>query len=146
MRKGSFSQDYVPLCNFRFMIEGLLELIATEVSGLSHSIETVEFEDKVVYSLGRKSSLEFTVTVPIHENVQMGIMELWWLASQDPMEIGHKHNATLLAHSVFANITSVYLIIGMFPCGRKYPDFKKSSAEMAEEIWTFKADDLQVIL
>lgn len=145
MRKGHFHKDYVPLCKFNLKIEGLIELEVLEVSGLSQKIDTEEFEDKVVYSLGRKSTLEFNVKFPIHEGIQMAALDLWWYGSLDPAEIGYKHNATLSFNTVSGEAKGIYMIIGMFPSGRKYPDFNVDSKEMAVEEWTFKADDLWII-
>lgn len=145
MRKGSFSRDYIPLCKFDLKIEGLIELKVMAVTGLEQKIETIELEDKSNYSLGRKGTLEFTVTFPVHEGIQMAALDIWWYGSQDPAQMGYKHNATLCAYTVSGELKSTYLITGMFPSGRKYPDFDRNSSEMALEEWTFKADDLIVI-
>jgi len=145
VKKGSFGHDYVPLCNFNLKVEGLIELDVVEVSGLDQKIETVEFEDKIVHSLGRKGTLEFTVKFPIHAGIQMAALDLWWYGSLDPAQIGYKHNATLMFNTVSGEAKGIYLITGMFPSGRKYPNFNRTSSEVALEEWTFKADDLIII-
>lgn len=141
--KGTILPDHVQVNKFQLQVVGLPPLTPMAISGIEEELDTVELPDRTSQTGGRSKPVEFELTIPMHHQLEQAAMESWFDECKDPVSPLHKKVATLLAFSQ-SNITQKsWFLSGLFPSKRALPDFElENDGEMANVVWTMKADEL----
>lgn len=147
--KGVIDPDHVPINRFKLLVIGTITpfFTVTSTSGIEEELEVEELPDRTVASLGRTSSMEFSITIPMHHRAEQAAMELWFIESRDPISPGYKKPAVLTHTSVSGESDFSYLFVDLFPYKRGLPALDMSaSGDLAVVTWHLKASTLVPLL
>lgn len=141
--KGVIKPDHMPVNNYQFLVLGLLELTAVEISGIEDELQTTELPDRTVASGGNRGPTEFTIMIPLHHTLEQAGMEIWYKESQDPVLPTYKKPCTLIHKSLSGQSQRSFTLVGVFPKKRTLPDLEMANeGEAAMVEWTMSADDV----
>lgn len=141
--KGDIQPDHMPVNNYELSIIGLPNLTPTEVSGLEEELNTTDLPDRTRASGGQKPPTEFTIMIPLHHEVEMAAMEVWYAEGQDPVSPTYKKVGTITHKSISGTNLRSYTLVGAFVMKRVLPDLEKENeGEMAAAEWTISVDDI----
>ena len=141
--KGAIKPDPILINKFDLLVIGMVSLTGVEISGLEDELVVIELPDRTVASGGFRKATEFSIKIPMHHEVEMLAMELWYRESQDPILPTYKKPCTLVHKSHTSNKSKNYTLIGVFPKKRTLPDLEMANdGELATVEWLMSVDDV----
>jgi len=142
--KASLAPDHIPVSKYDLLVVGIpIPLPFTAISGIEEEIENVELPDRTTATGGRSRPVEFTVTLPMHEDAAYLAMEEWYLEGKDRVAPTYKRPATLLVHHLSNPVPRSFLLIGCWCSRRGLPELAADNdGEMATVEYTIRADSI----
>lgn len=145
--KGVILPDKLQVNKFQLTIAGFPPVLFTAVAGIEEELDNVELPDRTPATGGRKKSIEFDVTQPLHHKLEVAAMELWYRECQDPVSPLHRKTGVLMVMSETGLGRAAYSVVGAILTKRKLPDLDlDNDGEMATVVWTIKAAELLPLL
>lgn len=141
--KGAILPDHMGVNHYELSVLGLASLTFTAVAGIESETTTVDLPDRTTASGGEVIPSEFTARLPLHHLTEQAIMRAWLQEGRDPVSPTYKKVATLIYKSISGQNLRSYQLVNLFPFKEALPDLEMANdGEMAENEWTFKADDI----
>ena len=146
--KGAIQSNHIPVNKFLVSIEGIdVGLTPLEVSGTEEEILTVQLPDFTTASGGRRNPTEFTMTIPMHHESEVNVMEIWYNEATDPISPTYKKEVTIIMQNLQAladeELGRSFEYAGCFPKMRKIIDLDRSDdGEMATIEYTISVDQV----
>ena len=143
MLRGKIKEDHIPLNLAEIQVPGFPTLTAVTISGIEHTLETVDLPDRTKASGGQTTPVEFTIGIPMHHEVEQRALEIWFQESKEPVSPTYKKVATIRWPNLSGRKKKGYTLLGLFPSVRAMPDADMANeGELAIIEWTMNADDV----
>ena len=141
--KGAIQANHIPKNKARFTVAGITtQFTFTTISEINNETETVELPDRTVASGGQDKSVEFTATLPMHHDAEIGAMRAWRSQARDPVHPAYKKSGTLIMERIGGGLPRMFLLKGCFPNIDGIPGYEMANeGEMQVMTYTFKADE-----
>jgi hypothetical protein len=137
----SIQDDHMPVNNYDFLVTGLPKMTILKVDGLEEELETTELPDRSPASGGQVKPVEFSISIPLHHEAQITLMNVWWQEGQDPVLPTYKKPAVMIYKSLTGSNTRKVALINCFIFKRKWPDADQTNeGDMAEAEYSLKAN------
>lgn len=141
--KGALQEDRMPTNKYQLKILTQPDFTPTAISGIEEELETVDLPDRTRASGGNTGPIEFTADFPMHHQVEIAALDLWFQEGQDPVSPTYKKGGTLVVQSISGAKTKSYTLVGLFVTKRALPDFEMGNeGDLAVVTYTFSADDM----
>lgn len=141
--KGLIDPDHIPVNKYELNVVGMPTIVFTSVSGLETEVAAIDLPDRTKATGGQPTAAELTVRVPMHHQVQILAMDVWFGEAQDPVTITYKKAGTLVHQSGSGAIAKTYSLIGIWCSKRKLPDLAfDDDGAMAEVEYTLCVDSV----
>jgi hypothetical protein len=142
MLKGKIKENHIPLNKFELIIAGLVQITLTTTDDIEAALAVVEMPDKTKRSGGQTGAVEFTGTIPMHHDVEIAALELWFKQGQDPVQSGYLKAGSLVFYRNDGT-PRPFEFVNLWISSRKIPGGDmKSDGEAAMLTYKFQADEV----
>lgn len=142
--QGTIQKDIITGNNYVFMADGIA-LVITNIGSIEETVTKVELPDGSVASGGQTEPVEFTISVPMHHDLEYTYMELWYKASKGPLipPSAYKTTSIVMKSASQAKQRSM-TVLGSFVSGRSSPelDMEGGGSEFLQVEYTISADNI----
>jgi hypothetical protein len=144
--KGVIKENRVQTNKFTALIQpGVGQVLFTAMSGLEEELDAVELPDRTMRSGGRKKTIEFDATQPMHHDIEVLSMEAWYRECQDPVSPLHLKIMTLILWDQQGLPRRRVTLFNVWVKKRVHSDLElEGDGEMGTITWTLQADELMM--
>jgi hypothetical protein len=122
---------------------GIGSVLLTTISGLEEELDAVELPDRTTRSGGRKKSIEFEVTQPLHHDLEVARMEAAYVEAQDPVSPLHLKVGTLIQFDQSGLPRRKFTLLNVWVKKRVHSDLElENDGDMATITWTLQCDEI----
>lgn len=142
--KNVIQENRVQTNKYQALIQpGVGQVLFTAISGLEEELDAVELPDRTMRSGGRKKTIEFDVTQPMHHDVELIGMEAWYEECQDPVSPIHLKIMALIIFDSQGFPRRRVTLFNVWIKKRAHSDLElEGDGEMGTVTWTLQADEL----
>jgi hypothetical protein len=118
-------------------------ILFTAISGLEEELDASELPDRTMRSGGRKKSIEFDATQPMHHDLEVLAMEAWYTECQDPVSPVHLKIMTIIIFDQQGFPRRRVTLFNVWIKKRVHSDLElEGEGDMGTITWTLQADEL----
>jgi hypothetical protein len=140
--KGLIKENHIPLNKFDLLVLGMPKITLISFDDIEEELEAVTLPDRTVRSGGQTKPVNFSGKLPMHHDVEIAAMELWYKQGQDPVQPGYKKAATMIFYRGDGGVRT-FSLLNLWISGRTIPGGDmKNEGEMAELTYKFQADEV----
>ena len=140
--KGKIQEDHIPLNKFELLVTGLPTLTLITTDDIEEALNVIEMPDGTKRSGGQTDAPEFTGQIPMHHDVQVLALELWYKQGQDPIQEGYLKAGSLVFYRG-SGTPRPFELINLWVSGRTIPGGDMDNdGEPAMLTFTFQADNV----
>jgi hypothetical protein len=140
--KGYIKENHIPLNKFELLVLGLPKLTLVSTDDIDEELEVVDMPDRTSRSGGQTKSVSFTGKIPMHHDVEVAALELWYKQGQDPVQAGYLKAGSMVWYRNDGT-PRTFELLNIFVCGRTIPGGDMSNAgEAAMLTFKFRADEV----
>ena len=120
--KGKIKADHMPVNLVQLNVPGLGAITAVTVGAIEEALERVVLPDRTAASGGQTQPVEFSITVPMHHDVEVRTLDLWYEEGKEPVSPTYKKTGTIRWPSLSGRKKRGYTLAGLFVSGRNLPE------------------------
>lgn len=141
--KGVLKPDHIPLNKYKLIVQGIPPLTIVELGDLEDELQTTDLPDRTRASGGNRGPSEFTISIPMHHNLERAAAELWFREGQDPVSPTYKKAGMIVWTSGSGQNRVLYTLVGAFIRRRALPGGElENEGEQANIEYTVSVDDI----
>jgi hypothetical protein len=138
--RGKIKNNHIPLNSFELIVAGLPQITVVTTDDIEQMITAVTMPDGTIRSGGKTEPVEFTLSVPMHHDVEQAAMEAWKKLAEGPVRPTYLKAASLIFYRNDGTPKS-YTFSNMWLSGRTIPGADMGNeGEMAAVSFAVKAD------
>ena len=121
---------------------GVGSVLFISIGGLEEELDAVDLPDRTSRSGGREKPVEFEVVQPMHHDLEVLAMEVWWRMCKNTLPLYLKLGI-LVCFDEWGVPRRKYTLPNIWISKRKHSDLElDNDGEMATITWTLKADQV----
>lgn len=146
MLKGKILENHIPLNTFELAVTGMPQLTLTKSDNIEESVAVIELPDRTRASGGQSSSVSFSGEVPMHHQVQVGALDLWFNQSKSPIDRGYRKSGSIMFFALNGT-PRIYELLNLWVSKRTIPGGDMANdGEMAVVTYQFEADEVVPVI
>ena len=140
--KGKIQDNHIPLNKFELIVAGLPQITLVTTDDIEETLGVIEMPDRTKRSGGQTSPVEFTGKIPMHHDVQVAALELWYKEGQDPVQPGYRKAGSMMFSRLNGD-PRPFELISLWISGRTIPGGDMANdGEPAMLTYKFQADEV----
>lgn len=142
MLKGKIQENHIPLNKFELIVAGMPQITLVTTGDIEESVPAIDMPDRTRRSGGQTGPVSFTGTIPMHHDVQVAALELWYKQCQDPVQDGYLKAGSLMWYRSNGD-PRPFELINLWISARTIPGGDmKNDGEPALLTFKFEADEV----
>jgi len=142
MLKGKIQDNHIPLNKFELLVTGLPAITLVTTDDIEEALTVVTMPDRTKRSGGQTDPVEFTGKVPMHHDVEVAALEIWYKMGQDPIQSGYRKAGSLVFYRG-DDTPRPFEFINLWISGRTIPGGDMANdGETAMLTYKFQADEV----
>jgi len=138
--RGTIKNNHVPLNSFELIVAGMPQITVVTTDDIEQMITAVTMPDGTIRSGGKTEPVEFTISVPMHHDVEQAALEAWKKLAEGPVSSSYLKAGSLVFYKNDGTPKS-YSFTNMWLSGRTIPGADMGNeGDMAAVTFMVKAD------
>lgn len=138
--RGTIKNNHVPLNSFELIVAGMPQVTVVTTDDIEQMITAVTMPDGTIRSGGKTEPVEFTISVPMHHDVEQAALEAWKKLAEGPVSSSYLKAGSLVFYKNDGTPKS-YSFTNMWLSGRTIPGADMGNeGDMAAVTFMVKAD------
>lgn len=144
MIKGILDENRVQTNKYDLMFQPGPGLITfTSIGSMEEELDASELPDRTVRSGGRKKPGTTDLVQPMHHDLEVLAMKVWWLECQDKVSPLHLKIGTLIIYDQSGLPRVRHTILNCWLSKRVLPDLElEGDGDMGTYTWTMNYDEI----
>ena len=140
--KGKIKENHIPLNKFELIVAGLPKITLTSTEGIDEEIAVIEMPDRTSRSGGQTKPIKFSGKIPMHHDVEVAALEIWYKQAQDPVQEGYLKAGSMMFYRSNGD-PRPFELINLWISGRSIPGGDMGNeGEPAMLTFKFEADEV----